>query len=511
MNKAAYAAVSQYLNEFSHTYIMPGVNVAEAAPNVRLIAAEHNCDAAFINEFSRWEKTSNLHDTWVSHGSPEDPGWELYDIALQNMGVYETGWKDPQASKHLQMWSVARCPPECWEKLKQINEMIQSQSVKGVRVAAASRVQKRKVAQEAYVDTAGGTAHKSPTGKGGKKKKKVPKMPNAAYGGEGENEKSAQASKVDIPDVPWLLITEFLLMSENNGVADLIDPEGNSYPATLSPYHYKCHLFDCIIKREQSIEEAAANAKSWKALAQVTQDFVGQAKCVDWAECRRRFPAYTSDEKLDMIKHQYMSKGQKNTHSSILRRNVSPLLLSTVAGALEHERRLQLSEATAEDSRFTFLELKRDGQLSQAEINKGVKSSMKYLVVEADVTKMLEEDKVPKLPYRLVFIDVPYETPKNHGMSPEEYKKVCIMCDALSSNECLSVVCFPGAQNCTAFMEIAKPYFPHQEKLYWFKSGVHCSGLNRHVNQIEECFISMRCQIQGYAERQTFPPKSFFN
>jgi hypothetical protein len=152
--------------------------------------------------------------------------------------------------------------------------------------------------------------------------------------------------------------------------------------------------------------------------------------------------------------------------------------------------------------------LERRTQLTKEDKAKGKKGKMFYQVVEASVLEPVFGGHVPKLPYRLITADVPYTTRTETGFTKKELSTMIENVLQVSTSEYMTFIVFAGSDQILEVKEAMVNLLDGCEKVYWFKPNARTSGVNRHVNQIEEAMVGYKCTAAGVEGMR--PAECFF-
>lgn len=443
---------------------------------------------------SNIDKLFAYHDEWVRQMAPKPCPGAVKLAILAGIGINEETAEAPACKKEEWLLQLSFHTGAHWDALVEYIELYKMGQAKGQKKATKHRIEKTQAEAQKMVE--GGM---SPT-KAAKQRRPAKKQKRMNFS-SGSNVKSVAAAPPKFEDLKDINVWKMF-----QGMHDTADQDVSlELPAETSLANFKLHLFSDMAKGYKSLDEAATKATQFKALTEAKDDFIRETECSCWDQARRRFPYYTTDEQFDSVVQDYMSTGTKTIQSTKSRKKISQSMDRHIKAALGYEK--DRNNAPTEDG-FVFKTLSRGQQLDEDDRASGMKPEMKYLIVQACVTTMLTHGLVPKLDYRLAFMDLWYEMVDGEGMSLEDFKKALMELVGLTTSPIFTLIVFCGHAQCWEFMKAASSIFDFVEKIYWFKPNAHITGLNRHANNIEEGFVCY-LNVQEGSEK-TRPSRVFF-
>ena len=421
-------------------------------------------------------------------GSPKPAPFNVKANALEAIGFIGCEPDDKESRTLEWIWQLSMQEPQTWKYLAEFMDLWTAGKHLSQKASLGKQLAKER-AGNAVVVTQGALSPKSKaTGRQPKKKQK--RMPSSAM----ENAASVQQSTPKIVDIPgkkeWDPFT---------GMNSWDCDEGGDG----STAEYKRELFKALAENTMTLADAGQKAKIFKGQCEAKNDFInGLDDISTWAEAKSKYPHLTTDSAMEAAARDYMVPSNKKVAST---KKKGKKITLQMANMISRAKAMKDAVETAQSGTDAqCLRLERQIPLTEEQKAAGMKTHMIYECLQGDATKMIEENKVQKRPYRFAFIDVPYEE-WSDDMFDSCMRDLVILMDC----EYTTVLCMCGEGERDRFAKIADTYFDSLEFVYWYKPNAMVSGLNRHAKQIEVGFIAYKCTAEGSEGKR--PATIFFD
>ena len=394
---------------------------------------------------------------------------------MEAIGFIGVDVTDKEARTLDWIWQLSMQETKTWAVLMVFIQNWVHGKALGQKKAIAKVIEKQAVGNKKMVEQRTlSPVSKSKSGRPVKKKQK--RMATSAL----ENEKSVQTSKPVLLDIPGKKEWDNFA-----GMNQWDSEEGGD----MSSAQYKYKLFKQMANNEISIQDASQKAKLFKAMQEAKNDFMVGVEVDTWTEARQKYPSLTCDKSMEVAARDYMISGNKKVQNRDKGKKITLQMENLIKRAKRSEEEAA-SAQTGEDSECTVVS--RTVPLTEEQLAQGFKTKMLFKCFQGDATDLVNEGFVKKRPYRLVYMDIPYE-----DWSLDKFEACLDGIAILNSSEYQTLIVTCGESEREKLMDVAKKHYNSTEHVYWYKPNAMVTGLNRHAKQIEVGFIAYKCTAEG--------------